>query len=202
MTHIDSSTSRRPRGRSVDVTSRQRFRRLAGAALVAGAFGLGAGPLSAAGIAHAYTGSCVGPVGAGNILQVREFSLQDVGDGSSLATVEAYAAISESDAQAYIDRPGKDEASFRVWGDDSGSDLLLMHFNPERYWVSPSGLGMRGAAQRPNSQLDEDPGLSSDGRGSTTISPQSDEFYATIRVPDVQNGTTHQVETCRLSLTS
>jgi hypothetical protein len=194
LTHIDTGSSY--------ATKPRRFARLAAGVLMASTFGVGAVALSPAGIAHAYTGSCVGPVGAGNILQVREFSLQDVGNGNSLATVEAYAAVSQSDAQSYIDRPGKEEASFRVWGDDSGSDLLLMHFNPERYWVSPSGLGMRGTAQRSNSELDEDPGFSSDGRGSTTINPQSDEFYATIRLPGFQNGSTHHVETCRISLTS
>ena len=183
-------------------THKSRGRALAAAALVTGTIGLGAGALFPAGIAHAYTGSCVGPVGAGNILQVREFSLQDMGNGDSLATVEAYAAMSESDAQSYIDRPGKEEASFRLWGDDAGSDQLLANFNPERYWASPAGLGMRGSAQRENSALDEDPGFSSEGRGSTNIQPQVDEFYASIRLPDFRTGSTHQVETCRLSLAS
>jgi hypothetical protein len=175
---------------------------LAAGALVASAIGLGAAALAPAGIAHAYTGSCVGPVGAGNILQVREFSLQDAGNGNSLAIVEAYAAVSESDAQSYIDRPGKQEASVSLWGDDAGSDQLLANFNPERYWVSPAGLGMRGSVQRPNSALDEDPGFSTEGRGSTDITPQVDEFYATIRVPDFRTGSTLQVETCRLFLAS
>jgi hypothetical protein len=171
--------------------------RLAAGALSASFIGLGA-----AGIAQAYTGSCVGPVGAGNILQVREFSLQDMGNGNSLATVEVYAAMSEVDAQAYIDRPGKEEASFRLWGDDAGSDLLLANFNPERYWASDAGLGMRGATQRSNSELDEDPGFATEGRGIADITPQADEFYATIRLPDFRNGSTHQVESCRLTLAS
>jgi hypothetical protein len=193
MTHIDTiSGGANPRG----------LARLAAGALVASAIGLGAAALVPAGIAHAYTGSCVGPVGAGNILQVREFSLQDLGNGNSMATVEAYAAMSESDAQAYIDRPGKEEASFRLWGDDAGSDLLLANFNPERYWASPAGLGMRGAAQRSNSELDEDSGFESAGRGNTNITPQVDEFYASIRLPDFRAGSTHQVESCRLSLAS
>lgn len=113
-----------------------------------------AAALAPPGIAHAYTGSCVGSVGASNILQVREFSLQDVGNGNSLATVEVYAAMSEADAQSFIDRPYKEEAAFRLWGDDAGSDTLLALFNPERYWASPAG------------------------------------------------GSTHRVETCRLSLAS
>ncbi len=192
MTHIDTISGAKPRG----------LARLAAGALAASIIGLGAAALAPAGIAHAYTGSCVGPVGSGNILQVREFSLQDMGNGNSLATVEAYAAMSESDAQAYIDRPGKEEASFRLWGDDAGSDQLLANFNPERYWASPAGLGMRGSAQRPNSGLDEDPGLSTEGRGSTNIALDVDEFYATIRLPDFRNGSTHEVETCRLFLAS
>lgn len=179
-----------------------KIRGLAAGAVLASAIGIGTGAIAPTGIASAYTGSCVGPVGAGNILQVREFSLQDAGNGSSIAIVEAYAAMSQSDAQTYIDRPGKEEATFRLWGDDTGSDLLLAHFNPERYWASPSGLGMRGSAQRSNSELDEDPGLDTGGRGSTDITPQVDEFYASVRLPDIRTGSTHQVETCRLSLAS
>jgi hypothetical protein len=193
MIHIDTtSDAAKPRG----------LARLAAGALVASIVGLGAVALAPAGIAHAYTGSCVGPAGAGNILQAREFSLQDMGNGNSLATVEAYAAMSKSDAQAYIDRSGKEEASFRLWGDDAGSDQLLANFNPERYWASAAGLGMRGSAQRPNSELDEDPGFATEGRGSTDIAPHVDEFYATIRLPDFRNGSTHQVESCRLTLAS
>jgi hypothetical protein len=199
MTHIDTISSRMSRPRTPGVKPRG-LARLAAGALLASTIGLGAGALSPAVIAHAYTGSCVGPVDADNILQVREFSLQDAGNGNSLATVEAYAAMSESDAQAYIDRPGKEEASFRLWGDDAGSDQLLANFNPERYWASAAGLGMRGSAQRSNSELDEDPGFESEGRGSPNITPQADEFYASIRLPDFRTGSTHQVETCRLSL--
>jgi hypothetical protein len=202
MTQIDNISPRTTHRPMHDGTKPRGLARRAAGAIVASVIGLGAGALAPAGIAHAYTGSCVGPVGAGNILQVREFSLQDLGNGNSLATVEVYAAMSEGDAQAYIDRPGKEEASFRVWGDDAGSDQLLASFNPERYWVSPAGLGMRGSVQRSNSELDEDAGFESDGRGSSNIKPQADEFYATIRLPDFRTGATHQVETCRLSLAS
>jgi hypothetical protein len=202
MTHIDISSSRTAHRRVRGGSKPRGLARLTAGALLASTIGLGAAGLAPAGIAHAYTGSCVGPVGAGNILQVREFSLQDMGNGNSLATVEVYAAMSESDAQAYIDRPGKEEASFRLWGDDAASDQLLAMFNPERYWASAAGLGMRGSAQRSNSALDEDPGFSTDGRGNSNITPQVDEFYATIRLPDFRNGSTHQVETCRLALVS
>ena len=202
MTHTDTISSRTTHRLMPGGTKPRGLARLAAGALVASTIGLGVGALSPVGIAHAYTGSCVGPVGAGNILQVREFSLQDAGNGNSLATVEVYAAMSESDAQSYIDTPGKEEASFRLWGDDAANDQLLAHFNPERYWASPSGLGMRGSAQRSNSDLDEDPGFSSEGRGSNVITPQADEFYATIRLPDSRVGSTHQVESCRLVLVS
>jgi hypothetical protein len=185
-----------------DTVRSRTTRRLAAGALAASIIGLSAGALTPGGIAHAYAGSCVGTVGAGSILQVREFSLQDVGNGSSLAIVEAVAAMSESDARSYIDRPGKEEASFRLWGDDAGSDQLLANFNPERYWASPAGLGMRGSVQRENSALDEDPGFSTEGRGSSSITPQADEFYATVRLPDFRNGSTHHVESCRLTLAS
>jgi hypothetical protein len=175
---------------------------LAAGAVLACAIGLGSAVLAPAGMAHAYAGSCVGTVGAAGIMQVRQFSLQDVGNGSSLAMVEAVAAMSESDARSYIERPGKEEASFRLWGDDAGSDQVLASFNPERYWASPAGLGMRGSAQRENAALDEDPGFATEGRGSSAITPQADEFYATVRLPDFRNGSTHHVESCRLTLAS
>jgi hypothetical protein len=192
MTQIDTTSGAKPRG----------LARLAAGALVASVIGLGAAMLGPAGMANAYTGFCSGPVGAGNILQVREFSLQDVGNGNSLATVEVYAAMSQGDAQSFIDRPYKEEAAFRLWGDDDGSDTLLALFNPERYWASPAGMGMRGSAQISNSKLDEDPGFSTDGRGSTNITPQVDEFYVLVTLPDFRNGSTHRVETCRLTLAS
>ncbi|MCZ8378787.1 hypothetical protein O6P37_07950 [Mycobacterium sp. CPCC 205372] len=190
MTHTDTTSSRTAHRRAHGGTKPRGLARLAAGAVVASTIGLSAGALAPAGIAHAYAGSCVGPVGAGNILQVREFSLQDAGNGNSLATVEAYAAMPQSDAQAYIDRPGKQEAAFRLWG-DTGSDLLVALFNPERYWASPAGLGMRGARQVSNAELDSVPGSALTGRK---------EFYATIRVPEIGNGSTLHVETCRLSL--
>jgi hypothetical protein len=202
MTHIDAISSRKSHHRAPGGAKPRRLARLAAGAFAASTVGLCAGAIAPAGIVHAYTGTCVGPVGAGNILQVREFSLQDLGNGNSLATVEVYAAMSEGDAQAYLGRPGKEEASFRLWGDDAGSDQLLAMFNPERYWASAAGLGMRGSAQRSNSELDEDSGFATEGRGSNNITPQVDEFYATIRLPDFRNGSTHQVESCRLSLPS
>ena len=177
--------------------------RLAASAVMASA--VGAVMLAPAGIAHAYAGSCVGPVGAGNILQVREFSMQDVGNDNSLATIVVDAAMSESDARLFVDRPGE-EADFFLFGDDSDSDDLLVQFKPERSWVSPAGLGMRGAIQVPNSTLDED-GLNGLGPG-TLVDPEHfgdrdggrDEFYADIRMGDIRNGSAHRVETCRLLL--
>jgi hypothetical protein len=198
--NIDNISARRPHRPMPVGTRPHRFGQLAAGAVLAGTIGLGSAVLAPAGIAHGYAGSCVGSVGAASIVQVREFSLQDVGNGSSLAIVEAVAAMSENDARAYIDRPGKEEASFRLWGDDAGSDQLLAYFNPERYWASPAGLGMRGSTQRENSALDEDPGFSTEGRGSSNITPQADEFYATVRLPDFRNGSTHHVESCRLTL--
>ena len=156
-------------------------------------------------VANAYAGSCVGPTGAGNVLQVREFSLQDAGDGSSLATVVVDAAMSESDAQSFVNRPGE-EADFFLFGDDSNSDDLLVKFKPERSWVSPAGLGMRGAVQVPNSTLDEDglngitPGPPVDAEYFADKDGGRDEFYADIRMGDIRTGSAHRVETCRLLL--
>ena len=161
--------------------------------------------LGSAATATAYAGSCTGPVGAGNVLQVREFSLQDAGNGNSLVTLRVDAAMSESDAQLFVDRPG-DKADFLLFGDDKESDDLLAQFKPERYSVSPAGLAMSGAIQVPNSTLDED-GLNGIAPG-PPVDPEyfadrdggRDEFYADIRMGDIRNGSAHRVETCRLSL--
>lgn len=157
--------------------------------------------LSSATAASAYVGSCVGPVGAGNILQVREFSLQDAGNDSSLAIIAVDAAMSESDAQLFVDSPG-DKADFLLFGDDSDSDDLLAQFKPERYWVSPAGLGMRGSILLPNSTLHED-GLKGfpPRPDPENFRDNRDEFFGDIRMGDVRNGSAHRVETCRLSLT-
>jgi hypothetical protein len=166
-------------------------RRATGAAIAA-AIGLGAAILAPAGVAHAYNGSCSGPVGAGNILGVREFSVQDVGNGNSLVTVEANAAMSETDARLFVDRPG-DKAEFYLFGEDTGSNELLTVLKPDRYWASPSGLGMRGGGQVPNDKLNED--------SIFDVPPnQRDEFFVDIRMGDVRTGGAHRLETCRLSL--
>lgn len=198
--NIATISARRRHPSVPDGNKTHRLRQLAAGTVVACTIGLGSAVLAPAGIAHAYAGSCGGSVGAAGIVQVRQFELQDAGNGNSLAIVEAVAAMSESDARSYIDRPGKEEASLRLWGDDDGSDQLLASFNPERYWASPAGLGMRGSAQRENSALDEDPGFSAEGRGSSGFTPEADEFYTTVRLLDFRNGSTHHVESCRLTL--
>jgi hypothetical protein len=177
--------------RSADTDPPQLARRAAAVA-IATAVGLGAAVTAPAGIAHAYSGSCSGPVGAGNILGVREFSLQDVGNGNSLVTVEVNAAMSESDARLFVDRPG-DKAEYFLFGDDTGSDELLTVLKPDRYWASPSGLGMRGGGQVPNDRLNED--------SIFDVPPdRRDEFFVDIRMGDIRTGGAHRLETCRLSL--
>jgi hypothetical protein len=174
--------------------------RIAAAAIASG-IGFGAGMFGPAGIANAYTGSCVGPVGADSILQVREFSMQDAGNGNTLATVAVDAAMSESDAQLFVERAG-DKADFYLFGDDTeDSDDLIVQFKPERYWVSPAGLGMRGAVQLPDLRLNEDsfhgfpPKLDPE-----FTEDETNEFYADIRMGDIRNGSAHRIETCRLRL--
>jgi hypothetical protein len=173
-----------------------------GRAFLAGVIGFTATFLSPADTAEAYAGSCVGPIGSGSILQVREFSLQNSDSDSSLATVAVDAAMSESDAQLFVDRPG-DKADFLLFGDDDGSDQLLATFNPERYWVSPAGLGMRGSITVKNGTLNED-GL----RGivphptAEDIEDNNDEFYIDVRMGDIRTGGAHRVESCRLTLPS
>ena len=162
----------------------------------------GAAILVPAGTASAYTGVCVGPIGSGSILQVREFALQEVGNGNSLATIRLDAAMSETDAQLFVNAPG-DKADFLVFGDDSDSDQLLAQFKPDRYWVSPAGLGMSGGVQVSNATLNEDsfdgfpPGADADD-----VANNRDEFYIDVRMGDIRNGSAHRVETCRLSLTT
>jgi hypothetical protein len=171
-------------------------------ALIAAVIGVSAAALGPAAVADAYAGSCVGPIGSGSILQVREFSLQNVDADNSLATVAVDAAMSESDAQLFVDRPG-DKADFLLFGDDDGSDQLLVTFKPERYWVSPAGLGMRGSIRVANGTLNED-GLKGLIPSPTAedILDKNDEFYVDIRMGDVRNGSAHRVETCRLTLPS
>lgn len=164
-------------------------------AVVAAAFITVAAPMATA---NAYAGSCSGPIGSG-LLQVREFSMQDVGNGNTLVTVQADAALSPSDAQLFLDRGT--QADIFLFGDDEGSDDLLGQFKPDRYYVSPSGYGMRGGFQVSNATLDED-GL----RGFPPrpdpeyFADKSDEFYVDIRMGDPRGGA-HRVESCRLTLT-
>ena len=166
-----------------------------GAVVAAAALITVAAPMATA---NAYAGSCSGPIGAGNLLQVREFSMQDAGD-STLVTVEADAALSASDAQLFLDRGT--QADFFLFGDDEGSDDLLGQFKPDRYYVSPSGYGMRGAFQVPNATLDEDGLHGFPPRPDPEhFADKSDEFYVDIRMGDPRGGA-HRIESCRLSLT-
>ena len=167
----------------------------AGAALLAAAM------FTPTGVAHAYAGACFGPADGGNVIQVREFSMQDTGGGSSLVTIAAEAAMSQADAQTVVNgsvpRP-----DFFVFGDDSGSDDLLAQFRPDRVWVSPVGVGMRGATQVSNAELNED-GMG----GGFPPKPDADyfendrnEYFGEIRMGGAQPNTAHRIETCRLHL--
>jgi hypothetical protein len=175
-------------------TAKRVRRRLAAAALVAGTVGVGMGVVAPAGVAHAYNGHCAGEDGPhglpAGIFDVREFSLQG-GARGDLVTVEVYAAMPQSDAKLFIDRPG-DEGIFRLWGDDPDSDDLLATFRPEHYWVTPEGLGMRGATLVSDSTMNED--------AFPDPAAQTDEFYVGIRLTDIRNGSEHKVETCDLTL--
>lgn len=169
-------------------------------ALIASIIGCTAAVLAPAGNAEAYAGSCVGPVGSGNILQVREFSLQNVDNANSLATVAVEAAMSQSDAQMFVDRPGT-KADFVLFGDDGGTDELLATFSPDRYWASLAGLGMRGSIKLANTTLNED-GLKGimPHPAVDDIADKNDEFYVDVRLGDIRNGGAHRIETCRLAL--
>jgi hypothetical protein len=122
----------------------------------------------------------------GGIMDVREFSRQDIDASFQLVTVEVMAAMPQSDAQLFVDRPGH-EAIFRLWGDDEWDDDLLIEFRPEFYWAAAEGLGMRGGVRVSTVHLDGED------------SPDADEWYTGIRLTDIRNGSEHKVETCRLT---
>jgi hypothetical protein len=169
-----------------------RLRRPLSAAAMAVVIGVGTALLTPVGIAHAHNGRCTGTDGPhglpAGIFDVREFSMQNAADEHDYVVVEVYAAMPQSDAQLFVDRPG-DEAIFRLWGDDLESDDHLATFRPERYWAAPEGLGMRGFTLVPDSEMDED-----------SLPEIEDEFYVGIRLTDIRNGKEHKVETCDLSL--
>lgn len=163
----------------------QRHRVAAAAIAIAGA-ALTVGLVNPA-IANADVTRCSESATPGGILDVREFSVQQVGDGNALVTVEAVARMTQSGAQQFIDVPGE-EAIFRLWGDDPSSDDQLAERRPDVVWASAQGLGLRGAFTVPWSTLDsEDP------------SYEADEWYAGIRLSDVRGPGEHTVETCRLT---
>jgi hypothetical protein len=188
----DMTTNTSTGVRLVGTTDKRVRQRLAAAALLAGTVGLGVGLVAPAGIAYARVEHCTSEATPGGILDVREFSVHYPGnDNNRLFIVEVWAAMPQSDAQKFIDRPG-DEAILRLWGDDSSSDDLLSEFRPERYFATPEGLGMRGATTVNESAWDED----------TFPDPaEADEWYTGIRLTDIRSGTEHKVETCRLNNT-
>ena len=173
--------------------------RLAAGALLASTIGLGAGALSPAGIAHAYTGSCVGPVGAGNILQVR-----------GLATGRRQRQFSghRRGLRGHVRkrRPGVHRPTRQ------GRGILPPVGRRRRIRPAPRefqpgallGLPCRPGNARLSAALElragRGPRIRIRGRGNPNITPQADEFYASIRLPDFRTGSTHEVETCRLSL--
>jgi hypothetical protein len=172
--------------------------RAAAAAAIAGAVGIGLVVVAPAGTAHAFPGhpkGCSGEDGPENlgpdIFDVLEFSLQPTGNKTNtgeniiLATVDVMAAMPQSDAQWYVDRPG-DEAIFRLWGDDPESDDQLAEWRPDHYGTSPQGLRMRGGTWVSEGHLNED-----------SFPEEGDEWYAGIRLTG-RNGSERKVETCMI----
>jgi len=162
-------------------------------ALSAAMVGVGLAALAPAGTAHAWNARCDtenGPEGLSpGIFDVREFSFQDIGNGKHLVIVDVRAAMPQSDAQLFVDRPG-DEVIFRLWGDDPDSDDFLEDWHPQTVWASPAGLGLRGSTEVWIVNLNEDSGYDP---------AAGDELYAGIRLTDIRNGREHKVETCLMS---
>lgn len=152
--------------------------------------------LGAAGPAYAYAGSCSGTIGYTN-MQVREFSMQNAGNDSSLVTVEVLAPMSQADAQKYLENQYS-EASFSLVGDDSAQDRVLAQVNTERYAASPAGLTIRGGSVISNQTLDEDNRL---GPDLDSFPEHTDEFYVDVRLHYLSTGSAQTAESCRLSLT-
>jgi hypothetical protein len=160
--------------------------RMGAVALAVGAGFAGLGLITPA-TANADVTRCNAAETPGGILDVREFSVQQIGDGNTLVTVEVMANMTQSSAREFIDHPGE-EAIFRLWGDDPDSDDQLAEKRPDVVWASSQGLGLRGAFTVPWSTLDSED------------SPiEADEWYAGIRLQDVRSGLEHKVETCRLT---
>jgi len=161
--------------------------------LSAATVGVGLAAVAPAGTAYAWNARCDTENGPENlepgIFDVREFSFQDVGNGKHLVTVDVLAAMPQSDAQSFIDRPG-DEAIFRLWGDDPDSDDLIEDWHPQTVWAAPEGLGLRGSTEVWTVNLNEDSGYDP---------AFGDEFYTGIRLNDIRNGNEHKVETCLMS---
>jgi hypothetical protein len=164
-------------------------------ALTAAVIGVGAVVAAPAGAANARSGSCSGENGPENlgpgIFDVREFSQAGIPRNGHIAAtyvvVEAIAAMPQSDAQLFVDRPGS-EAIVRLWGDDQYDDDLLAEFRPDYYWAAPEGLGIRGSVEVAESVMDED-----------VLLGETDEYYVGIRLTDIRNGSEHKVETCMLN---
>ena len=168
------------------MTSSRILNGLAAAALSAAAVGMAIGAAAPANAKNAGHFCDSEAAFGGGVLDVREFSRQDIDESFQFVTVEVMAAMPQSDAQLFVDRPGH-EGIFRLWGDDEWDDDLLMEFRPEIYWAAPEGLGMRGGVRLSTIFLDSED------------SPDADEWYTGIRLTDIRNGGEHKVETCRLT---
>jgi hypothetical protein len=163
-------------------------RRLASAAahLAAAAAALSIASLSG-GVANADMGntSCFGEATPTGILHTREFSAQDTGQGTFLFTVEGLASMSQSDAQKFVDGPGRPE--FFLMTDDEVEDDTLNISVFDYTAATPEGFYFRAARQLPYEAVNED-----------KIPGQDDEIYARVQMYDVRYNGTHKVETCRL----
>jgi hypothetical protein len=169
--------------------TRSPFGKRATAVLLTGAFLASLGSPVAQALGET---SCSGDATPTGILHVREFSAQDTGQGGYLFIIDAYAAMSQEDAQRFVENPAADIALRADDADalspkDNVPDLLRI-FPASNYFVTPEGLGFRGSMVLSNDEVNEDkfPG-------------QDDEIYANVELADIRYGNgRHRVESCRL----
>lgn len=135
--------------------------------------------LAPAGIANA--DSCSGKSTTNPFLGVKEFSIQDIGDGNSLVTVDATAYMPAADADRFATGNNNGRPTFELWGNGR-----ITSWTPEHIWVDQSGpgLGLRGAQVVGNDRLDRFDG--------------PDQLFANVAIFDWRNNVMSNVATCTL----
>ena len=92
--------------------------------------------------------------------------------------ISGTAAMSQADAQRFIDRPGS-EVELRLKGSDWSDDVQLGPVDPQAFTTTAQGLVFAWSACVPHSTLNEDPAPG-----------DRDELYAEMKLKDFRDGKT------------